>query len=129
VFIVEPNKQEKGACMESPVSITVFGRVLPANRNIAMDFLRVHKLYSSERELRGLVIQASMSGKHIQISHPMGLTAAKQLSVASSEIFYDITFCQEGYNPIFLEDCFCKKCNFYFAGMFGCHICSGFYRK
>jgi hypothetical protein len=116
--------------MEEPVSITLWGKINPKMRQEALSFVRDQGVFPSEIELRKAVMSAIQTDEQMQISSALGYRAVRDLAATSASMFSDMTYCQEGYWPIPNPgDSYCEKHNFYFGGILGCHICSGFYRE
>lgn len=111
--------------MEDPVRFDVFGIIRSGMSQAAADFMVLEGTFKSRREA---LVAANRS---VQSEAPTLLLRSVTWSVArdvGERLAWaeGVVNCQEGYTPDSGRD-YCETHNFQYGGIFGCHVCSGFY--
>jgi hypothetical protein len=112
--------------MEEPVRVQLWAKIAPTMREEGLKLIRAQGVFASEIELRKAVMESVRDRRPMQVSLGLGYQNARQLASSNRAIFEEVTYCQEGYSP---SAAYCSDHNFHYGGIFGCHLCSGFYEK
>ena len=112
--------------MEDQIKFDAYAIVEPSERNEAVGSLIESSIYSSEIEVRKSVMKSCSSSSLILIAQSLSWSEINK--IVKSYTWTDIVdFYQEGYLPD-KTNSYCKNHNLYYGGIFGCHVCKGFYQ-
>jgi predicted amidohydrolase len=111
--------------MEDPICFDVYGHVVPELVVAAADALVSCGAYPTKLAARSAAARARHSGLPVLLASRVGWGGAQALRTHGGA-FRDILVLQAGYAPGDNTK-YCPFHDIHFAGIFGCHICNGFY--
>ncbi|MBU2709401.1 hypothetical protein KCM76_25645 [Zooshikella marina] len=113
--------------MEEPIRFDVYGKIDTSRKKEAIVYLDELGVYEKNLELRKAVNEATRENRFTILAKSLGYSDAVSF-LGSCDWAKELTLVQEMYYPGG-EESFCKQHTLHFGGIFGCHVCSGFYKE
>ncbi|WP_413665350.1 hypothetical protein ACG1BZ_09225 [Microbulbifer sp. CNSA002] len=113
--------------MEDPIRFDVYGKIDVSHKKDAVAYLDESEFYEKPLEVRKAVNEAVRESSFTILAKSLGYGDAVSF-IESCKWAKELTLAQEMYY-LDGEESFCKQHNLHFGGIFGCHVCSGFYQK
>jgi len=113
--------------MEDPITVDVWAKVKP-------DVIAAKELFIAARTdlARGDALKAfnkaTVNAQSVQLLENLHWDDAPEKMAAHQSAFSDFVLFQRGYKPN-KPTLYCGIHDFYFGGVLGCPICTGFYKK
>lgn len=114
--------------MEDPIRFDVWATVRPGSHKNAVHDIVNAGSELTELEIRNQVNRSARDGKPILVLRSLGWSRAKAIREKPASWMRDVLVYQEGEGPRLGDTSFCKNHNLYYAGVLGCHVCTGFYQ-
>ena len=113
--------------MEAPVRFDIWASIVPEHRKEAIVWLAANNEHFGEIAVRRKVSESARSGRPVLISPEVPWSAVEMMRAALPAWSASLKVVQAGHSPLDTGLSYCNVHELYFAGVLGCHVCSGFY--
>lgn len=113
--------------MEDPVRFDIWCVVIPGHANEATDAIRRSTPNRREIDVRLDVNRSIVHGLPIRVHSGVAWQVATTFRGALPRWVVSCKICQEEWTPDDKSLHYCGQHDFYYGGVLGCHVCTGFY--